>query len=220
MWNKKNHFYMKMIGPPLYKFDELRSCFTEWKVQQEEREMGSIEVANKPHAVFFPMPFQGHVTPFLTLAKLLHYRGFHVTFVNSEFNHQRLLKSRGPNSLDGLPDFRFEAIPDGLPPLDDLEATQDAFGLCEASRNNFLAPFRELLAKLNDSAASGVPPVTCIIADGVCTFTLDASQELGIPNVLFWTVSACGFMGYKQIPQLIERGLTPLKGIYEEEFKF
>jgi hypothetical protein len=27
----------------------------------------------------------------LKLAKLLHARGFHVTFVNTEFNHRRLL---------------------------------------------------------------------------------------------------------------------------------
>jgi hypothetical protein len=44
------------------------------------------------------------------------------------------------------------------------------------------------------------------------TFTLDAAAELGIPEVLFWTTSACGFMGYVQYRRLIEMGLTPLKG--------
>ncbi|KAH0976965.1 hypothetical protein GBA52_026684 [Prunus armeniaca] len=32
----------------------------------------------------------------MNLAKLLHHRGFHITFVNSEYNHKRLLKSRKP----------------------------------------------------------------------------------------------------------------------------
>jgi hypothetical protein len=44
------------------------------------------------------------------------------------------------------------------------------------------------------------------------TFTLDAAEELNIPEVLFWTTSACGFMCYMQHQQLIEKGLIPLKG--------
>lgn len=79
--------------------------------------MGS-EIVEKPHAAFIPYPAQGHVTPMLKLAKLLHVRGFYITFVNTEFNHQRLLRLRGPDSLKGLDDFKFETIPDGLPPSD------------------------------------------------------------------------------------------------------
>uniref|UniRef100_A0A2C9U160 Anthocyanidin 3-O-glucosyltransferase n=1 Tax=Manihot esculenta TaxID=3983 RepID=A0A2C9U160_MANES len=41
------------------------------------------------------------------------------------------------------------------------------------------------------------------------SFTLDAAQELGIPEILFWTTSACGFMGYLHYLQLIKKGLTP-----------
>ncbi|KAK9196411.1 hypothetical protein WN943_004539 [Citrus x changshan-huyou] len=48
----------------------------------------------------------------LQSAKLLHHKGFHITCVNTEFNHRCFLKSRGHHSLDGLPNFRFEAIPD------------------------------------------------------------------------------------------------------------
>ncbi|KAG5526034.1 hypothetical protein RHGRI_032356 [Rhododendron griersonianum] len=78
--------------------------------------MGSIRTSEKPHAVCIPYPAQGHINPMLNVAKLLHHKGFHITFVNTEYNHRRLLKSRGPHSLDGLPDFRYETIPDGLPP--------------------------------------------------------------------------------------------------------
>ena len=122
----------------------------------------------KPHAVLIPYPLQGHITPLITLAKLLHLRGFHITFVNTEYNHKRLLKSRGPNSLDGFADFCFETIPDGLTPVDgdgDGDVSQDIYALCESIRKNFLQPIRELLARLNDSATSGVvPPVTCIVS--------------------------------------------------------
>ena len=39
----------------------------------------------------------------LKLAKILNYKGFHITFVNTEYNQRRLLKSRGADSLKGLP---------------------------------------------------------------------------------------------------------------------
>ncbi|TXG52767.1 hypothetical protein EZV62_021936 [Acer yangbiense] len=158
--------------------------------------MGSTALNEKPHVVCIPYPAQGHINPMLKLAKLLHNKGFHITFVNSEFNHKRLLKSRGPKALDGLPTFRFETIPDGLPPTD-VDATQDIPSLCFSTRKHGLAPFKQLLNKLNDS--SDVPPVTCIVSDGAMSFTLDAAEELGVPEVLFWTTSAyesCFTNGY------------------------
>ncbi|XP_008219459.1 PREDICTED: 7-deoxyloganetin glucosyltransferase-like isoform X1 [Prunus mume] len=170
--------------------------------------MGTIGLTEKPHAVCIPYPAQGHVTPMLQLAKLLHYKGFHITFVHTEFNHRRLLKSRGPNSLDGLPFFRFETIPDGLPPTD-ANATQDITALCLSTSKNCLAPFRDLLSKVNSVPDS--PPVTSIVSDGGMTFTLDAAQELGIPEVILETLSACGLMCYLQYRPLIEKGLMPLK---------
>ncbi|PRQ21847.1 putative cyanohydrin beta-glucosyltransferase [Rosa chinensis] len=167
-------------------------------------------MAEKPHAVCMPHPAQGHINPMLKLAKLLHYKGFHITFVNTEYNHRRWLKSRGPNSADGLPSFRFETIPDGLPPTD-ANATQHIPSLCESTKKNCLAPFRELLSKLNSCSNNIIPQVTCIVADGVMSYSLDAGEELGIPVVLFWTPSASGFMGYLQYHRLIQEGLTPLK---------
>ncbi|KAG8386776.1 hypothetical protein BUALT_Bualt03G0184100 [Buddleja alternifolia] len=174
--------------------------------------MGSVSAfLEKPHAVCIPFPAQGHINPMLKLAKLLHHKGFHITFVNTEFNHQRLLKSRGSNSLNGLSSFRFETIPDGLPPTPDVDSTQDIPSLCESTTTTCLAPFKNLLAKLNDTASSNVPPVSCIVSDGVMSFTVEAAEELGIPEVLFWTTSASGFFAYTQYEKLIQDGYAPLK---------
>jgi len=149
----------------------------------------------------------------LSLAKLLHHRGFHITFVNTEYNHKRLLRSRGPSALDGLPSFRFRTIPDGLPPSD-ADATQDVPTLCRSSRDLCLPYFRNLLQTLDEeSATSGSPPVSCVVSDGVMSFTLDAAEAAGVPLVLFWTTSACGFMGYVQYRSLVDKGLSPLRGI-------
>ncbi|KAK1582310.1 hypothetical protein Q3G72_013900 [Acer saccharum] len=172
--------------------------------------MNSLVTDQKPHAVCVPFPTQGHVNPMLKLAKLLHHKGFHITFVNTEYNHNRLLRSQGPDSLKGTPSFCFETIPDGLPPSD-ADATQDVPSFCDSTKKTCLTPFRELLSRLNNTCLSNVPPVTCIVSDVIMSFTLIASQELNIPNVLFWTASACGFMGYLQYRSLIEKGLIPLK---------
>ncbi|XP_010534080.1 PREDICTED: UDP-glycosyltransferase 85A2-like [Tarenaya hassleriana] len=165
--------------------------------------------SQKPHAVCVPYPAQGHINPMLKVAKLLHARGFHVTFVNTEFNHRRLLRSRGPHALDKLPSFRFETIPDGLPETE-VDATQDIPALCDSTRKNCLAPFKELLRRIN-LAGGEIPPVSCVVSDGCMSFTLDAAEELGVPEVLFWTTSACGFWAYLHYYQLVEKGLVPLK---------
>ena len=176
--------------------------------------MGSITgaTATRPHVVCVPVPLQGHITPMLKLAKLLHHKGFHVTFVHTEYNRKRLLRSKGPNSLDGLPNFHFETIPDGLPPSD-ADVSQDVASLCDSTSKNCLVPFCNLLSKLNDTSSSNVPPVTCIISDGCMSFTLDAADKFGIPDVQFWTPSSCGFLCYMHFRHLVERGLIPLKGI-------
>ncbi|PIA52092.1 hypothetical protein AQUCO_01000165v1 [Aquilegia coerulea] len=168
--------------------------------------MRSIAEAKKPHAVCIPYPAQGHINPILKLAKLLRHKGFHITFVNTEYNHKRLIKSRGPDSVEGLPDFQFKTIPDGLPPSD-ANATQDIPALCDSISKTCLVPFRDLLANLNNTA--NLPPVSCIVSDGVMSFTLKVAQELGIPEALFWTPSACGFMGYLQFPHLVQSGVIP-----------
>ncbi|MCD9559539.1 hypothetical protein HAX54_017539 [Datura stramonium] len=167
----------------------------------------SAENLDKPHAVCIPYPAQGHISPMLQLAKIIHNRGFQITFVNTEHNHRRLLKSRGPDSLRGLPSFRFENIPDGLPPCDP-DATQDIPSLCESTATTCLGPLKELLAKLKNT---NVPPVSCIISDGSMSFTLAAAQDLGIPQVLFWTPSACGLLSYMHYRDFVGKGYIPLK---------
>ncbi|KAJ4841443.1 hypothetical protein Tsubulata_048655 [Turnera subulata] len=128
----------------------------------------------KPHAVCIPLPYQSHIKSMLKLAKLLHHKGFHITFVNTEFNHRRLLQSRGPDSME--------------------------------------APFCDLVHKLNNSSSSSSPgPVTCIVADGFLPFTAKAAKQLGVPIALFFTISACGLLGFQQINVLKERGVIPLK---------
>jgi hypothetical protein len=165
--------------------------------------------SQKPHVVLVPFPAQGHVNPFMQLAKLLRCNGFHITFVNTEFNHKRLVKSLGADFVKGLPDFQFETIPDGLPESD-KDATQDIPMLCDSTRKNCYAPFKELVIKLNTSSPH--IPVTCIIADGNYDFAGRVGKDLGIREIQLWTASTCGFVGYLQFEELVKRGILPFKG--------
>ncbi|KAJ0647766.1 putative 7-deoxyloganetin glucosyltransferase [Helianthus annuus] len=167
-----------------------------------------MDCSNKPHAVLVPYPAQGHVTPFMKLAKLLYSHGFHITFVNTEFNHRRLIRSKGPESVKGIPGFRFETIPDGMP-HSDRDATQDVPMLCDMTRKTCLGPFKELLCRLN--LTDGVPKVSCVIGDGVMSFAIKAARDLGIPEVQFWTSPACAFMCFLHYREFIKRGIVPFK---------
>ncbi|XP_029128489.1 7-deoxyloganetin glucosyltransferase isoform X2 [Cajanus cajan] len=173
----------------------------------------SYTAERKPHAVLTPYPAQGHVKPLLKLAKLLHLRGFHITFVHTEYNYNRLLKSRGPDALDGLPDFKFEAIPDGLND-DDGDVTQHIPSLSDSIRKNFLQPFRNLLHRLNHSATA--PPVTCLVSDCSMFFTIQAAEELGVPNLLCWPACASSFLAFINIPLLVQKDESYLTNGYLE----
>ncbi|PIA45535.1 hypothetical protein AQUCO_01600018v1 [Aquilegia coerulea] len=151
--------------------------------------MEYISVAKKPRAIIMPLPFQSHINAMLKLARILHFRGFHISFVNTEFNHQKLLHSRGPNFLKGLPDFRLETIPNGLISPSDINATQEIQALWPSITSNCLVPFRKLITNLNKESASGDPPISCIVVDALLSVLLEVAEEFALPGVLLWTMN-------------------------------
>ncbi|GAB4851794.1 hypothetical protein Ancab_031193 [Ancistrocladus abbreviatus] len=170
------------------------------------------------HAMCIPLPFQGHIKPMLSLAQILHSKGFHITFVNTEYNHRRLLKSTRDGGGDSSlrPFFKFAAIPDGLPLTEDLDAPRDGLAIIENVVSNRLEPpLKELLSNINDEAASSsemVPPVTCLIADVAMGFSLAVAEEFGLKASLLETVSACSFRAFLHCRWLIDNDFLPPKG--------
>ena len=156
-----------------------------------------------------PISGQGHINPMLHLAKLLHSKGFYITFINTESSKQSILGSHGPGSLRGLDSFRFESIPDGLL-SPDSRSQESVTKWCLSTYDNCAAPLRELLVMLNGTA--GVPRISCVVYNWIMSFALDVADELGIPALVFSTMSACGFMADLQLDELIRRGYTPLRG--------
>uniref|UniRef100_A0ACD5WCS5 Uncharacterized protein n=1 Tax=Avena sativa TaxID=4498 RepID=A0ACD5WCS5_AVESA len=162
----------------------------------------------QPHAVFVPFPAHGHVAPHLQLARVLHARGFHVTLVHTDLHYRRLQRAKGAAAAASASSwFDVEVIPDGL----SLEAPPTTLvGHLDALERNCRQPFTELLRAMADRP--GVPPVTCVVADSPMSFASLAARDVGVPDVNFFTASACGLMGYLQFQELVNRGLVPLKG--------
>ncbi|CAH1434625.1 unnamed protein product [Lactuca virosa] len=157
---------------------------------------------SKRHVVFIPYPAQSHIKCMLKLATLLHHKGLLITFVNTELNHKQLLNSGGLKSFDDETGFEFKTIPDCVSVPEGSPRYQ--YEVSKSVLTKLLAPLFDLVATLES-------PVTCLIADGMMPFTVDAAEKLKVPIMHFWTFSACAFMGYYQAPRLIEKELIPLK---------
>ncbi|KAI7738755.1 hypothetical protein M8C21_018606 [Ambrosia artemisiifolia] len=161
-------------------------------------------VEKKPHVVFIPFPAQSHIKCMLKLARLLHQKGFYITFINTHTNHKRLVDSSG---LEEAPGFWLKTVPDGLSSATDNEPTEAMSKLIGYLGTNFFNSFLEVVSGLEN-------PVTCIVCDGFMTFTnaIGAAEKLKIPIMLFWIIAACGFMGVYQAKILLEKEIIPLKG--------
>uniref|UniRef100_A0ACD5VCR5 Uncharacterized protein n=1 Tax=Avena sativa TaxID=4498 RepID=A0ACD5VCR5_AVESA len=154
------------------------------------------------HAMLFPFPCSGHINPTLKLAELLHSRGVHVTFVNTDHNHQRLRRPRGREG------FRFESVPDGLDDAD-RAAPDRTVRLYLSLRKTCTAPLVDLARRIG--ARQRVPPVTCVVISGLVSFALGVAEELRVPSFVLWGTSAVGFVCTLRLRQLVQRGYTPLK---------
>eukprot|EP00262_Sarcandra_glabra_P006707 TRINITY_DN191_c0_g3_i1.p1 TRINITY_DN191_c0_g3~~TRINITY_DN191_c0_g3_i1.p1 ORF type:complete len:504 (+),score=36.73 TRINITY_DN191_c0_g3_i1:56-1513(+) len=175
-----------------------------------EEEQKKEEKAATPHVLIFPLPAQGHINSMLKLAELLCLAGFHVTFLNTDHNHDRLLRFADVHTrLSSLPRFRFRTISDGLP-ADHPRSASKLMDLFDALQAHTKPLFREFLVSCGPGSKSR-KPVTCVIADGVMTFTIDVAKDVGIPIIAFRTISACAFWAYYCIPRLIEGGELPFK---------
>ncbi|KAJ4978632.1 hypothetical protein NE237_009412 [Protea cynaroides] len=164
-----------------------------------------------PHVLIFPFSFQGHMNSMLKLAELLCPAHFYITFLYSDHNHKRLLRFTDAEArFRRWPKFHFETITDGLP-ADDPRSVERIFEMFDASESIIRALFRDLVISLSRPQQE-IPPLSCIIADGIIPFAIDVADEFKIPIISFRTVSACSFWAYFCIPKLIAAGELPFQG--------
>ncbi|CAN6565491.1 unnamed protein product [Malus baccata var. baccata] len=167
--------------------------------------------ATDPHVLFFPLPLQSHVTTSLKLAELLCLANFHITFLNSEFVHNRLLRYTNVQShFANYPRFRFKTITDGLPEHHPRAGAQmiDMFDSLSCVTKPL---FREMAVSAQSGLDSSWPPLTCIVADGVVNFATEIAKEIGVMAVSFRTISASAYWAYLCVPKMVESCELPFK---------
>ncbi|KAI7754486.1 hypothetical protein M8C21_021069 [Ambrosia artemisiifolia] len=154
-----------------------------------------------PHIIIFPLPAQGHVNAMLKLTELLLPAGLHITFLISAKDHHNLTGHATVHTrLNAYPGFRFHVI-EGLyeGPMD----TGDKLSLMFDCMSEITTPLlRNMIVESR---------VTCVIADGILDFALDAAKGTGVNVILFRTISACAFWAYFSIQDLINSGELPFE---------
>eukprot|EP00250_Pteridium_aquilinum_P024530 c29210_g1_i1 orf=168-1364(+) len=163
------------------------------------------------HALLLPFPESGHINPLMELAKHLASQGILITFVNTQYNHKRMLQSntaRLPSNM-GLP-IRLVHIPDGLSEHDNRD--NDLMLLTKTIQN--VGP---ALEDLIDRLAPEGPPITCIISDILAFQTVDVAKKLGIPRVCFWLPNACIHAFVCHALHGASNGTFPTNGIPEPD---
>ncbi|XP_058086766.1 7-deoxyloganetin glucosyltransferase-like isoform X2 [Magnolia sinica] len=159
----------------------------------------------KPHAICIPCPAQGHIRAMMHLAKLLHSRGFHITFVHTELNYQQLIRTGAIDPTVEIEGFCFKAIPDGLPQPEDANEAPDPIESTKSISKHGLAPLRELIRRINGDTQGG-PPVSCMMRDAFMSVAQPIGDEFGIPDVAFWPIAGSSFMGFFHIDEVLQRG--------------
>ncbi|KAL4360805.1 hypothetical protein GQ457_04G033160 [Hibiscus cannabinus] len=159
----------------------------------------------KPHVLVVPYPAQGHVIPFMELSRCLAKQGIKISFLNTEFNHKRVIHAFGKNvSENGF--LCLVSVPDGL---EDGEDRNQVGKLTESLCRDMPRQLKDLIHKFN---ASDDDKISCVLADINLGLALDVAAELGIPRVALWPASMFQLVLNLSIPKHIDDGLIDENG--------
>ncbi|KAF8378814.1 hypothetical protein HHK36_030163 [Tetracentron sinense] len=163
------------------------------------------EAMGTPHALAIPYPAQGHVIPLMELSYCLAERGFKITFLNTDFIHERVMAAL-PEDSNIKNQIHLVSIPDGMGPGEDRNHLGK---LCKSISSTMPSRLEGLIEKINESSKD---KITCIIADETMGWTVKIAKKMGIPLAAFWSSSVCLRAQILLIPKLIEEGVIDANG--------
>ncbi|XP_027924092.1 UDP-glycosyltransferase 83A1-like [Vigna unguiculata] len=155
----------------------------------------------------FPSPFQGHVNPMAALSEKLVENGFKVIFVNTEFNHKRVVGSM-VDQYDEESPLKLVSIPDGLEPNDDRS---NVGKLCDSMLSTMPQALKKLIQD-NDNNNNNDSRIRFIVVDLHVGWALNVACESGIKGALFWPASATAFHLLYSVPRLLHDGIIDPDG--------
>ncbi|KAJ4707334.1 UDP-glycosyltransferase [Melia azedarach] len=163
----------------------------------------------RPHVLAIPYPAQGHVIPLLELSQCLVKHGFRVTFVNTDYNHKRVVNALGEKNCVG-DQIKLVSIPDGMEPW---ESRNDLCKLTEANLRVMPGKLEELIENINKQEAD---KISCVIGDGSMGWVMEVAEKMKIQRAAFWPAAA-GLLALSfGIPKFLKDGIidsdgTPIK---------
>ncbi|KAI4352477.1 hypothetical protein L6164_006727 [Bauhinia variegata] len=161
-----------------------------------------------------PYPAQGHVNSLMNFSRKLAERGFKILFVNTDFNHKRIMASLAEqDSLVGS-NIELLSIPDGLGPE---ENRNDLGKLCSALMNTMPGLLEKFIEDIN---VDDTHSISCIVADVNMGWALEVAKKLGIRGAVLWTASAAMFALQYSIPRMIDDGFMDCNGTPFQKRKF
>ncbi|KAL2552245.1 UDP-glycosyltransferase 83A1 [Forsythia ovata] len=158
-----------------------------------------------PHVLAIPYPAQGHVIPLMEVSLWLVKNGIKVTFVNTDFNHNRVVKAL--SNSDNIQELlNMVSIPDGL------ESWDDRNELGKLTESIFNVMPGELEALITTMNRLGKHEVSCVIADENMGWALEVADKMGIRRAAFWPAAAAMLgLGFR-IPKLLDEGIVDSNG--------
>ncbi|KAL4302453.1 hypothetical protein GQ457_10G008830 [Hibiscus cannabinus] len=142
------------------------------------------------HLVLVMVPFQGHITPMLQLATILHSKGFSITIVHPELN--------SPNP-SAHPEITFISMPDKL--TESQLSDNDVAGVMRSLNKNCAAPLKQCLNKILHAHGH----IAAIIYDTLMFCAQAFADDLRLPGITLRTSSATTLLFFTIFPELDER---------------
>ncbi|KAK4403535.1 UDP-glycosyltransferase 86A1 [Sesamum angolense] len=171
----------------------------------------------KPHAIVIPYPYQGHVTPMISLSIRLASRGFTITFVQTEFIHHFMSKAQNLPAANfdlfaearksGL-DIRYTTFSDGLPLEFDRHLNFEEYW--ETMFRDFPDLVDEIVVRTM-KADEGMRPFL-LVADTISSWPATIAKKHNMVNVSLWTEPAIVFSLNYHLELLKRNGHVPYNG--------
>jgi len=167
-------------------------------------------MSNIPVVLVLPYPAQGHVNPLMILSQKLVKNGCKVIFVNTEFDHKRVVSSFGEQQHSRKHEeesvIKLVSVPDGLGADDD----RNDFGkLCDALQKKMPKELEKLIHNMH---LKGENKISFIVADLFMAWALDVGKKFGMKGAIVGPASATTFALTYSIPSLIHDGTLDSDG--------